>query len=167
MQSLDEKTAFVAMRIFLEAFSARGGDFPTLVFGDLTIESDGKPLDPAAWFDWLDALAAARVDLAQWPGLESFTRRLGSQGVEYSLGSVRDAIMVVIPMPGRYLEVEFFPDGHVEAQAFGPAGAVLEVDSDSLADAVVEDLNALSGPTRLDSLVPLRDPAAPDSRPAG
>lgn len=35
--------------------------------------------------------------------------------------------MVVIPTPSKYYEVEFFEDGHIEVQKFGPGTDVDKV----------------------------------------
>ena len=54
---ISAREGFRAMISFLEEFYARAGDdFPTLLT-DLEIQTDGRPLDPAAWGDWLDAVA--------------------------------------------------------------------------------------------------------------
>jgi hypothetical protein len=51
------RQAFLAMIRFLEAFVDRAGpDFATLMT-DIEIQADGGPLDPAAWADWMRALA--------------------------------------------------------------------------------------------------------------
>lgn len=57
---LDEKTGFEAMRIFLEAFYERThSDDVGALLGDLRLQSDGKPMDPAAWSDWMEAVTKA------------------------------------------------------------------------------------------------------------
>ena len=58
-QRLTPEQAFAAMALFLERYAARTGDCGDLaaLLGDLQRSaSDGLPLDPAAWTDWLDAV---------------------------------------------------------------------------------------------------------------
>jgi hypothetical protein len=59
--SLDELTAFDAMRAFLEAYWERGGrasDDIAVLLGmlDRSIWADGGPGDPAQWRDWKAAI---------------------------------------------------------------------------------------------------------------
>lgn len=49
------------MRLFVEQFYTRAGNDVETLIADITIESDGQPLDPAAWSDWLDCIRAART----------------------------------------------------------------------------------------------------------
>lgn len=60
---LDSRTAFDAMRVFLEVYWERGGrvsdDLAVLLDGLDRLESDGLPLDPAMWSDWIDAIRIA------------------------------------------------------------------------------------------------------------
>ena len=60
---LDASTGFDAMRLFLEAYWERGGrasdDLAVLLGGLERLESDGMPLDPAMWSDWIDAVSQA------------------------------------------------------------------------------------------------------------
>jgi hypothetical protein len=52
---LTYRQGFLAMGEFLRQFYDRtNGDFPTLV-ADITIDRNGRPGDPAAWSDWMDA----------------------------------------------------------------------------------------------------------------
>jgi hypothetical protein len=51
--SMDEHEAFVAMSKFLWQYANRAGDQLFNLLGDINIESDGVPTDPAAWDDWL------------------------------------------------------------------------------------------------------------------
>lgn len=44
--------AFAVMRCYLEEFCARAGNDMETLIADITIEEDGRPLDPAAWSDW-------------------------------------------------------------------------------------------------------------------
>jgi hypothetical protein len=57
---IDERDAFLAMRLFLEQFYARAGNDMETLIADLTLEADGKPLDPAAWDDWLRCIEEAK-----------------------------------------------------------------------------------------------------------
>lgn len=50
---ISERQAFIALRLFLEQFYARAGNDMETLIADVTLESDGEPLDPAAWDDWL------------------------------------------------------------------------------------------------------------------
>jgi hypothetical protein len=49
---LTEKQAFEAMRLFLKQFYERAGNEMETLLADITVESDGGTLDPAAWDDW-------------------------------------------------------------------------------------------------------------------
>ena len=56
---LDERAAFDAMRVFLEAWWERGGrtsDDLAVLLGSLNPVADGMPLDPAQWSDWREAV---------------------------------------------------------------------------------------------------------------
>jgi hypothetical protein len=58
-----------------------------------------------------------------------FVTRLREAGVPiFRLGMPREALMVAILTATAYIEVEFFPDGHVETQTWGPASEVEVVD---------------------------------------
>lgn len=53
MHKLDEHQAFEAMTRFLwRYFEEAGNDVATLL-GDIALEADGLPVDPAAWEDWM------------------------------------------------------------------------------------------------------------------
>jgi hypothetical protein len=56
MFQLTEQQAFSAMTRFLEQFYARAGNDMETLLADITIESDGDTLDPAAWVDWMTAV---------------------------------------------------------------------------------------------------------------
>lgn len=58
---LNEREAFVAMRCFLEQFYARAGNDMETLISDITIESNGKTSDPAAWGDWLNCISEAKA----------------------------------------------------------------------------------------------------------
>jgi len=70
-----------------------------------------------------------------------FISSLRAAQIHFSLEAVREAIMVVIPTPANYYEVEFFADGHIESQAFGPAGEVRNVSLDAITRVVVQAVN--------------------------
>lgn len=50
-----------AMSIFLEHYRARTGDGDlSALLGDIQINArDGRPFDPAAWADWVEAVEQA------------------------------------------------------------------------------------------------------------
>jgi hypothetical protein len=73
--------------------------------------------------------------------LLDFIHRLREHKVHFTLDCVRDAIMVVVPAPSQYFEIEFFVDGHVETQRFGPAGPVQSGSIDEVTAAVVNAVN--------------------------
>ena len=54
----------------------------------------------------------------------AFVDRLESRKIWHRLEVVRDALMVVVAVPGEYWEVEFFPDGHVEVERFRSNGVI-------------------------------------------
>jgi hypothetical protein len=60
---LDESTAFNAMRLFLKAYWERGGrasdELAVLLGGLERLQSNGMPLDPALWSDWIEAVGKA------------------------------------------------------------------------------------------------------------
>jgi len=45
--------------------------------------------------------------------LLEFLIRLQNSKIQFRLDCVRDAIMVVVPTPSKYYEIEFFADGHI------------------------------------------------------
>jgi hypothetical protein len=57
---LTDREAFIAMRLFLEQYYVRAGNDMETLIADVTLESDGLPLDPAAWDDWTTCLDEAR-----------------------------------------------------------------------------------------------------------
>ena len=58
MTTLDEKTAFEAMRRFLENYLARGDRSVAELLTDISTDlwEDGTTTDPAQWPDWLQAI---------------------------------------------------------------------------------------------------------------
>lgn len=62
--TLTEREAYNAMLHFLEAYFERGGrqaDEIAILLGGAQMNSDGLPMDPAFWQDWLRAIAKARA----------------------------------------------------------------------------------------------------------
>jgi hypothetical protein len=70
-----------------------------------------------------------------------FISSLRDAKIHFHLDCVREAIMVVIPTPASYYEVEFFADGHIESQTFGPAAEVRQVLLDAITREVVWAVN--------------------------
>lgn len=58
--TLTARQGFLAMIKFLEAFYSRAGDDFATLMTDLEIQADGGPLDPAAWSDWIEAIAEVK-----------------------------------------------------------------------------------------------------------
>ena len=57
------------------------------------------------------------------PGsLLGFIGQLRKAGISYRLHTVRDAVMVVVNVPGERWEMEFFEDGEVEVERFVSQG---------------------------------------------
>ncbi len=61
--SLTEREAFLAMAEFLWQYARRAGDDLITLLGDIDLESDGSPTDPAAWDDWLDCVRHVKAGL--------------------------------------------------------------------------------------------------------
>jgi len=53
-ESLTDSEAFAIMTEFLWRYARRAGDDLITLLGDIELEADGKPTDPAAWADWLE-----------------------------------------------------------------------------------------------------------------
>jgi hypothetical protein len=53
---MDEREAFEAMSRFIRQFANRAGDDLLTLLGDISLEADGNPTDPAAWTDWLECV---------------------------------------------------------------------------------------------------------------
>lgn len=66
-QLLSEEQAFHAMSRFLERYYERTGGKGELaaVLSDMQTMPDGRPADPAAWEDWLDAIRVVLEDTAR------------------------------------------------------------------------------------------------------
>ena len=58
--SLNEREAFDAMSRFLWQYANRAGDRLFDLLGDIHIEPDGGPTDPAAWSDWIACVRLAK-----------------------------------------------------------------------------------------------------------
>jgi hypothetical protein len=58
---LSPEQAFNAMFVFLDQYYERTGRSPELgaLLGELQLNRDGRPFDPAAWDDWLAAINKA------------------------------------------------------------------------------------------------------------
>jgi hypothetical protein len=70
-----------------------------------------------------------------------FTSRLNLARIPFNLTSVREAIMVTVRGPSTYYEIEFFADGHIEVQTFGPPSPVQTLTLAEIAERVVRDVN--------------------------
>ena len=58
--------------------------------------------------------------------LLDFLSDLEKRKIFHRLGQIRpEAIMVEIAVPGERWEVEFFADGHVEVEVFGPSPGIV------------------------------------------
>jgi hypothetical protein len=53
MAMMDEHQAFAAMTLFLEDFYRRVGNELEILIVDIGLQPDGRPLDRAAWEDWM------------------------------------------------------------------------------------------------------------------
>ena len=57
---MDEREAFEAMSRFIWQYANRAGDDLITLIGDIQIEADGGPTDPAAWTDWLECVRTVK-----------------------------------------------------------------------------------------------------------
>ena len=73
--------------------------------------------------------------------LLAFISRLQDERIQFDLKCVRDTIMVTLRSPSTYCEIEFFADGHIEVQTFGPPSPVQNVTLREITDRVVGDVN--------------------------
>lgn len=98
---LNEREAFVAMSRFLEQFANRAGNDLLTLLGDIHLEADGGPTDPAAGEDWMRCVRSV-VDGAQDPAGGSAGQR--SRGLADKItshrGSTEPAVVPVLS-PGR------------------------------------------------------------------
>ena len=53
-----------------------------------------------------------------------FLEKLEEKSICFSLGKIRDSILVRIDVPGEKWEVEFFSDDHVEVERFYSPGVI-------------------------------------------
>jgi hypothetical protein len=53
-----------------------------------------------------------------------FLDELEGRRITYRLEHIRDALMVVVFVPGQRWEVEFFPDGSIEVERFRSNGEI-------------------------------------------
>jgi hypothetical protein len=60
---LSEREAFLAMTEFVWQYARRMGDNLITLLGDIEIEADGNPADPAAWGDWLECVRHVKAGL--------------------------------------------------------------------------------------------------------
>ncbi len=74
-----------------------------------------------------------------------FIAKLKEAKIHYTLGCERDAVMVAIVSPATYYEIEFFADGDIEVQTFGPAGDVQKTTLPEIADTIVRALHGDPG----------------------
>jgi len=62
-RGLTEREAYEAMLAFLDAYWKRGqkrSDELATLLGSAAMNSDGAPLDPALWSDWVNAVETVR-----------------------------------------------------------------------------------------------------------
>lgn len=72
--------------------------------------------------------------------LLEFLFRLRDENIQFNLECQREAIMVVIAAPGKYYEIEFFADSHVEVQTWGPVSEVEVVPYQEMRDRVIAEI---------------------------
>ena len=56
--------------------------------------------------------------------LTEFIKKLETANIAYNLDRVRDAVMVVVVVPGERWEVEFMDEGGVEVEVFRSDGSI-------------------------------------------
>jgi hypothetical protein len=59
---LSEREGFLAMSRFLWQFANRAGNDLLTLLGDIHIEADGGPTDPAAWEDWIACVRTVKEE---------------------------------------------------------------------------------------------------------
>jgi hypothetical protein len=70
-----------------------------------------------------------------------FLFRLRKEKIHFTLEYSRhDSIMVIVPAVSSYYEIEFFADGHIEYQSFGPASLVKDISLEDITKSVVAAL---------------------------
>jgi hypothetical protein len=73
--------------------------------------------------------------------LLEFIAKLKEAKIHFMLGCERDAVMVSIVSPATYYEIEFFADGEIEVQTWGPAGAVRETTLPEITETILQALH--------------------------
>jgi len=73
--------------------------------------------------------------------VREFVARLKDAKIHYTLQSVREALMVTVVSPSAYYEVEFFGDGHIEVQTWGPAHSVQRFSLDEVSGTIIRAVN--------------------------
>lgn len=58
--------------------------------------------------------------------LIAFLEELEDRKIFFLLNKIRDSILVEISVPGERWEVEFFADGHIEAERFISTGNIYD-----------------------------------------
>lgn len=58
--------------------------------------------------------------------LTTFLKKLDDSDMSYYLDRVRDAVMVVVAVPGERWEVEFMDDGGAEVEVFRSDGSITD-----------------------------------------
>ncbi len=58
--------------------------------------------------------------------LLDFLEKLEEKNIYYKLNKVREAILVEVTVPGQRWEIEFFADGHIEAEKFVGSGVIYD-----------------------------------------
>jgi len=62
-EGLTDREAFQAMAEFVWQYARRAGDDLITLLGDIDLQPDGQPTDPAAWDDWLDCVRRVKAGL--------------------------------------------------------------------------------------------------------
>jgi hypothetical protein len=61
--ALTDREAFLVMAEFVWQYARRAGDDLITLLGDIELQSDGMPTDPAAWDDWLECVRHVKAGL--------------------------------------------------------------------------------------------------------
>jgi hypothetical protein len=61
--TLTPREAFLVMSEFVWQHARSAGDDLITLLGDIELEADGNPTDPAAWDDWLDCVRHVKAGL--------------------------------------------------------------------------------------------------------
>ena len=73
--------------------------------------------------------------------LLEFSSQLQDGRIQFDLKCVRDALLVALPSPSIYYEIEFFADGDIEVQTFGLPSPVQTMSLREITDRVIHDVN--------------------------